>query len=346
MRNLMLVGTAVTRPDAVGSMYKLQAGGEWELAEGIPLDAAVQAITPHPSRENVVYAATRKGVYRSTDAAKTWQRLPVTDEVVQFWTVVVHPQNPDVLFAGTAPVGFYRSDDAGDTWRKCRADYPERFKISFGHSRVMRIAFHPTNPKLMYAIAEINGFLISEDGGDTWRGEHEGILALSKHPNLKSKIETDDDAEGMFDAHSVCTTPADPDAIFYICRLGIFVSHDKGKTFRDLEVGKQAPFSYTRDCRFVYGNARKMYACFSISSRSNAGALYTSDDLGDRWQRADGQVTPQSTMMGFGVHVSDPNGVITVTRGGQIFFTLDGSQRWTEKQLPANAGDAFCGAML
>ncbi|SDV50598.1 WD40/YVTN/BNR-like repeat-containing protein [Chitinasiproducens palmae] len=346
MQNLKLVGTAVTRPEAVGGLFTLEDGGDWQLADGIPTDAAVQAITPHPSRPDVVYAATRKGVFRSTDGARRWHRLQVTDEPVQFWTVVVHPQQPDVLFAGTAPVGFHRSDDGGETWRQCRADYPERFKISFGASRVMRIAFHPTDPRVMYAIAEINGFLISEDGGETWRGEHEGILALSQLPHLKSKLETDDDAEGMFDAHSVCTTTADPDAVFYICRLGIFVSHDRGKHFRDLEVGKQAPFSYTRDCRFVPGAPRKLYACFSISSRSNAGALYVSDDLGDNWRRADAAVTPRSTMMGFGAHVTDPNGIITVTRGGQIFYTTDGARSWTEKQLPANAGDAFCGAIL
>jgi hypothetical protein len=38
--------------------------------------------------------------------------------------------------------------------------------------------------------------------------------------------------------------------------------------------------------------------------------------------------------------------VITVTRGGQVFFTTDGCQSWTEKPLPSSAGDAFCAAML
>lgn len=346
MRKVMLVGTASTRPEAVGSMYRLTPGGEWQLADGMPRDCSVQAITPHPTRENLIYAATRKGVYRSNDGGQSWGRLNVTDENVQFWTVVVHPHNPDVLFAGSGPVGFYRSDDGGDSWRKCQANHPERFKISFGNSRVMRIAFHPTNPQVMYAVAEINGFLVSEDGGDSWRGVEEGLVALSKQPHLKSKIETDDDAEGMFDAHSVCTTPARPDSLFYICRLGIFESTDKGRTFRDLEVGKFAPFAYTRDCRFVYGQPEKMYACFSISSRSAAGALYGSDDLGETWYRADSQVDPRSTMMGFGTHVTDPRGVITVTRGGQVFFTTDGCESWTEKQLPAEAGDAFCGAIL
>jgi photosystem II stability/assembly factor-like uncharacterized protein len=346
MRKLMLVGTATTRPEAIGSLFRLEHGGEWEQVSDIPADASVQAITPHPSRENVIYVAARKGVFRSTDGGASWHKLHVTDEDVQFWTIVVHPQNPDVLYAGTGPVGVYRSDDGGDTWRKCHAHHPERFAIRFGHSRIMRIAFHATNPSIMYAVAEINGFLVSEDGGENWRGVAEGLVELAKNPNLKSKIETDDDTEGMFDAHSVCTTTASPDSLYYICRLGVFESQDKGKTFRDLEVGKFAPFQYARECRFVHGHPKKMYACFSISSRSAAGALYVSDDLGDTWARADSAVEPRSTMMGFGTHVNDADGVITVTRGGQVFYTTDGSKTWTEKQLPANAGDAFCGAIL
>ncbi|RKP57836.1 sialidase family protein [Pararobbsia silviterrae] len=346
MRKLMLVGTATTRPEAIGSLFRSEGDGEWQQVSDIPSDASVQAITPHPTRENVIFLATRKGLYRSTDGGDSWHKLNAAEEGVPFWSVVVSPHDPDVLIAGTSPVGFYRSDDGGDTWRKCKADPSERYAISFGGSRAMRVAFHPTNPKLLYAVAEINGLFVSEDGGESWRGESRGLSVLAAMPHLKNTELTDDDTEGMFDAHAVSTTSSRPDSIFYICRMGIFESDDGGKTFRDLEVGKYAPFSYSRECRFVFGEPRKMYACFSISSRSTAGALYGSDDLGETWYRADSQIQARSTMMGFGTHVSDPNGVITVTRGGQVFCTTDGSKTWTEKQLPANAGDAFCGAIL
>lgn len=346
MQNLILVGTAVTRPESIGSMYQMRPGGEWELADGIPADAAVQAITPHPSRANLVFAATRKGVYRSTDGGASWHRLDVTDQAVQFWTVVVHPQQPDTLFAGTAPVGVFRSDDGGDTWRPCEAQLPERFKIGFGASRLMRIGFHATNPQIMFGSIEINGLLVSTDGGEHWSASTLGLEGLAQQPHLKSREVTDDDTEGMFDAHSVCSSPARPDALFYICRLGIFETLDLGKSFRELDVRKYAPFSYTRDARIACDDPRTMYACFSISSRSEAGAFYRSTDLGETWQRVDPQVQARSTIMGFNLHVSDPRGAVTVTRGGQVFSTTDTCQSWTERQLPANAGDAFCAAIL
>src|SRR5262245_39006001 len=159
MRERMFVGTAVTRPDAVGSLYTATPDGDWALADGVPADAAVQAITPHPTRPDHVFAATRKGLYRSADAGATWHRLAVTDEAVQFWSVVVSPHDPDVLFAGTSPVGFFRSSDGGETWKRGQAEHPERFDMSFGGSRAMRIAFHPADPDVLYAASEVNGFL-------------------------------------------------------------------------------------------------------------------------------------------------------------------------------------------
>jgi photosystem II stability/assembly factor-like uncharacterized protein len=345
MEKILFAGTAVTREGAIGSLYRKAPGGDWEKAADIPDSAAVQAIVQHPQRPHTLFAATRKGIYKSEDRGVSW-RLAKAPENTQFWSVEVDPRNPDHMFAGTSPVGVVESHDGGNTWAPCEVDNPERFDIRFGSSRVMRLAFHPTNPDVLYGIAEINGFMLSRDGGKTWKAEPQGLLALSELEHLKSRIETSDDAEGMFDAHAITTTSASPDSLFYLCRMGVFESQDLGRTMHDLEVKRFAPFFYCRDLRVVAGQPRKFYACFSIASRSNAGAVYTSDDLGKNWRRADPQVTAQSTIMGINVHGKDAGGVISVTRGGQVFYTFDGAENWTEAQLPADAGDAFCVAMI
>jgi photosystem II stability/assembly factor-like uncharacterized protein len=346
MRGVVFAGTAVTRPDAVGSLYRLEHGGAWSTVEGIPLDASVQALTPHPAHSDVIYAATRTGVFRSDDAGLRWSKLDLPGEGQQFWSFAIHPKNHNVMFVGSSPVGFYRSEDAGETWRRCRCDHPERFKITFGGSRAMKVAFHPSDSNILYAVAEINGFLVSMDGGETWRGANKGVLELSQVPELQSREVTDDDTEGMFDAHSVCTTPARPEVAFYACRMGIFSTTDLGETLHDLEVRRFAPFRYTRDVRVAAHDPRTLYACFSIASRSETGAMYRSRDLGETWARVDGSVTAASTIMGFGVHVSDGRGVASVTRHGQVFYTLDGCESWNEVRLPTNAGDGFCAAIL
>jgi photosystem II stability/assembly factor-like uncharacterized protein len=346
MEKVLFAGTAVTREGAIGSLYKMEHGKSWEKVKDIPDDAAVQAILQHPQYPDIIFAATRKGIYKSTDKGQKWRNVGAADERFQFWSIEVDPRNPDHLFAGTAPISVFESHDCGETWQECTVNHPERFTIRFGASRVMRLAFHPTNPQVLYGIAEINGFMLSTDGGKTWNARVGALVELAKDEALKSKIETDDDAEGMFDAHAVTTSTAAPDSVFYLCRMGVFESTDQGQTLNDLKVGQFAPFSYCRDLRTVFGKPDKFYACFSISSRSNAGAVYTSDDLGKHWHRADSSVTPLSTIMGINVHVSDGQGVISVTRGGQVFYTFDGAQSWTEAQLPAEAGDAFCVAMI
>jgi len=346
MRGVIFAGTAVTRPGSIGTLYRLEHTGAWSAANGIPLDAGTQAITPHPAQADVVYVATRKGVFKTSDAGLNWSKLNIPAEGQQFWSFAIHPKNHNRMFVGCSPVGFFRSEDAGETWQRCKCDHPERFKITFGGSRAMKVACHPTDPNILYAAAEINGFLVSTDGGASWRAANKGVLQLAHVPALQNTELTDDPTEGMFDAHSVCTTPARPDVAFYGCRMGVFSTADLGDTLRDLEVRRFAPFRYTRDVRVAADDPRTLYACFSIASRSETGAMYRSKDLGQTWARADASMQVSSTIMGFGVHASDGRGVASATRHGQVFYTMDGCKTWTETHLPPEAGDAFCAAIL
>lgn len=344
MRGVILVGTAVTRPDAIGSLYRF-ADGRWGRPEGLADDVAVQAITPHPSKPDTVYVAARKGLFVSNDAGATWTKFNAPDDV-QYWSFLIDPANPNNMFAGASPPGVVRTTDGGKTWQRSECESNERYEIKFGVSRMMKLAFHPANRDIMYGCAEIQGMFASTDGGKTWQRANAGIDSLSKQPHLKNTELTTDDTEGMYDAHAVVTSPAAPESVFYICRMGVFESADSGKTMRDLEVGKQAPFKYTRDMRVNPADPSKLYACFSISSRSEKGAMFRSPDLGKTWLRADPEMDAKSTIMGFGAHVSEPGKIAAVTRHGQVLYTFDDCAHWSEEHLPEGAGDAFCSTVL
>lgn len=344
MRGVILVGTAVTRPESVGSLYRFEKGKGWSRPATLTDDAAVQAITPHPSKPDTVYIAARKGLFVSNDAGATWTKLDAPDDV-QYWSFLIDPNNPDRMFAGASPPGAVYSTDGGKTWAKSRCDTTERYQIKFGASRMMKLAMHPTDPDILYGCAEIQGMFVSTDGGKSFQRANEGVDYLSKQPHLKNTELTTDDTEGMYDAHAVVTSRAAPDRVFYICRMGIFESDDRGATMRDLEVGKQAPFKYTRDMHVNPEDPKKLYACFSISSRSEKGAMFLSPDLGKTWVRAD-PADAKSTIMGFGQHVREPGKIAAVTRHGQVLYTFDDCATWSEEQLPSNAGDCFCSAVL
>lgn len=352
MNSTLLVGTAVTRQGAVGTLYRSVQGAEWAPAGGIPLDTGVQALTGHPTRDDLVFAATRAGVFRSTDAGANFYKLPVPSND-EFWSVMVSPQDDNVIFAGTAPVSIFRSDDLGDSWRRVgsKEPMPELCDLSqsksFKESRLMRLFTDPTDTDLMFGACETNGLIVSVDGGASWRNSSEELIRLAQeNEDLQSAIIAPDKFEGMVDGHAVIVSANQPGRVFYACRMGLFSSDDQGTSWRNHDIRKFAPISYSRDLRVAVDDPATFYLALSIASRSESGALYRSTDTGESWSRCDQPVTAESTIMGMNVHATDPGKVVYVTRHGQVMWTEDKCSHWNEMQLPADAGDAFVCAIL
>src|SRR6185503_17082568 len=98
---------------------------------------------------------TRGGLYRRITGEGGWERLSngLPDET-QVQAITVHPDDPDVVYAGTHD-GPYRSEDGGDSWRKLPMPAPpERVRMDFP-TRVMRLAVDPANPEHIYATLEV-----------------------------------------------------------------------------------------------------------------------------------------------------------------------------------------------
>ena len=337
------VGAARTTSRMLGGLFRSAVGdGHWELVtKGLPDPTNVYAITVHPERPEVVYLGTQDGPYRSVDRGASWERLGLPDDGKEIWSVCVHPRNPTVLYAGASPVGVYRSDDGGDTWRRLpKALQPEMVKMSFA-CRVMRLAVDPTHPDEVYAALEVGGAMRSLDAGETWSDCSAELLALAERPHLKSKIQSDTEAEGMLDAHALCVSAAQPGTVFLAVRMGLFRSADRGKSWQDMEVGRFSPLTYGRDVRVSPQDPRTLYACLSPASRSENGSLYRSQDLGQTWARFDHGLTPRSTMMGVALHPTDPGVVHCVTRHGQVFGTQDAGRTWRESLLPEAVQDVY-----
>ena len=180
-----------------GGVWKTVDGGiNWEPITDSSVfgTGSVGAIGLSDSDPNTIYVGMGEpairgnvshgdGVYKSTDAGKTWQRVGLTD-TRQISRIRVHPKNPDVVYVAAqghvwgpnADRGIFRSRDGGKTWQKVfyRSDL----------AGASDLVMDPTNANILYAgFWEVyrkpwtlesggpgSGIFKSPDGGDTETG--------------------------------------------------------------------------------------------------------------------------------------------------------------------------------
>ncbi len=336
-------GAGTYRGGSLAGVFRRPVGdGSWEhLKNGLPDHASVHTIVVHPQDPDLIYAGTQDGPYYSADRGAHWHRPDFPDRGVQIWSILVHPSEPRTIFAGAAPVAVYRSDDSGEHWQLLsQPGLPERVKMPFS-CRVMRIALDPARPRDLYATIEVGGVMRSRDGGETWTDCSAGLVRLADEPRLKSKLASDTEAEGMLDGHALCVSVADPGAVFFACRMGLFRSGDAGDGWQDIEVGRFSPLTYARDIRPAPQDPRTLYACLSVHATGDTGSLAMSRDLGRSWQRIDHGIELKATMMNLALHQRDPLQVYGVARNGQVIGTQDGGESWHEYRLPPGCADVY-----
>lgn len=156
-------------------------------------------------------AGTEKGLFRSTDLTKGWERLDFGPGLSQsIFAIHVPPSNPDTIWAGTATTGVVVSRDGGKTW--------ERTGGAIDNVPVSSIMSDPTRPEYVY-VGTTQTFYLTRDGGNTWirRG---GNLSL-----------------GNF--NSILINPNNPDEIILSSSLdtegGLYISTDAGNRWRRLD---------------------------------------------------------------------------------------------------------------
>jgi photosystem II stability/assembly factor-like uncharacterized protein len=187
-------GEGIQRPDlSVGNgIYKSTDGGEtWEHL-GLDDGQQIGGIAIDPTNENKVFVAvlghpygpnTTRGVYRSVDGGKTWDKVLYKDENTGAVQVAINPKNPNIIYADLwagrqgpwengewdgPESGLFKSSDGGNTWVKLKNGLPA-FAQGLG-----RIGFciAPSNPNRMYATVDagdFGGMYRSDDAGENWK---------------------------------------------------------------------------------------------------------------------------------------------------------------------------------
>ncbi|OPZ57992.1 MAG: Xyloglucanase Xgh74A precursor [Bacteroidetes bacterium ADurb.BinA012] len=173
-------GDGVYRSDDAGASWKNMGLKESRQIGGIAID---------PRNSDVVYVAAEgsawgpggdRGLYKSTDGGKTWEKILNISENTGVNNVVLDPRNPDVIYCtseqrrrhvglkigGGPESAVYKSTDAGKSFEKIMKGLPG------GDIGGMGIAVSPVNPDVLYLIMEAQGdaggFFRSVNRGASW----------------------------------------------------------------------------------------------------------------------------------------------------------------------------------
>ena len=188
-------GAGIIRPDlATGNgVYKsTDAGKSWQHL-GLNDTQMIAMIDVDPGDPNRLFVAAlghpygpnaERGVFRSTDGGKSFQKVLYKDEYTSANDVRIDPSDPSVVYAtlwqqqqafwegggfGGGGNGIFKSSDGGTTWRQLTEGLPSVLQAN--------IAIAPSNPRVMYAMVAPAtatgasgpvGFYTSTDAGEHW----------------------------------------------------------------------------------------------------------------------------------------------------------------------------------
>jgi hypothetical protein len=292
------------------------------------------AIDPSGTTDQIIYAVSNDGVWKTTDGGSTW--LPITDELdtLSFGAVALDPSSPSTVYAGTGSIfnngyfkgiGVYKSADGGATWT-----------LMPGSSVLNGIGINkllvPSPGALL--VASQQGMWLCSDGKTFYEITMGGVTGqyitdLDMNPGATSPIWAC--VEGQ----------------------GIFVSTDQGNTFpTNLWTSSNgAPTSYSFVSLGVSSDGNTMYA--NIASSAGLG-VFKSIDAGQEWTNItasafnsanatrDGNTIPIwrqiTNQPGYGPQLTydqtlgvDPQNPDWVYMGFQdLWLSQDGGSTWTD----------------
>ncbi|MBS1787926.1 MAG: glycosyl hydrolase [Acidobacteria bacterium] len=266
-------------------VYKsVDAGKTWKRI-GLEDSRIVGRIRIHPKNPDIVYVAAmghaagtneERGVFRSKDGGKTWQRVLFKSNKAGAVDLSMDENNPNVLFAaiweakrtpyslesGGPDSSLWKSTDGGDTWTDISRN-PGMPKGTLGR---IGVVVSPANSDRVYAIVEADdgGVFRSDNAGATW-------TKVNESRNLRQRA--------WYYTH-IFADPKTPDTM-YVLNTGLYRSIDGGRTYTALN----PPHGDNHDLWIAPSDPNRMI-------NSNDGGANVSFNGGVSWSAQD-QATAQ-----------------------------------------------------
>ena len=282
--NVIYVGSGegLQRPDlSVGNgMYKSTDAGKTWAHLGLTDAQQIGGVAIDPVSENRVFVAamghpygpnTERGVYRTVNGGKTWEKVLYKDENTGAAQVTIDPKNPNIIYADLwagrqgpwengawngPQSGLYKSVDGGTTWNKMTKGLPT---VEQGLGRI-GFCIAPSDPRRMYATVDAGdygGMYRSDDAGESWKsisndgrywGRGSDFAEVKTDPNNADIVYTANvvvwrsmdggntwkdfrGAPGGDDYHRIWINPRNPEVMLLAADQGAIITVNGGQTF-------------------------------------------------------------------------------------------------------------------
>jgi len=319
-----------------GGVFKTSDGGlSWQPMTDKYFGGTIGALAVSESNPDIVWSgggetdirgntAPGDGVWQSTDAGRSWQKIAFFDVKNHVNRIRIHPTNPDIVWIGVLGHAFgandqrgvFKTTDGGKSWRKVlyRDDKTgiSDLTLDANDANVLYAAFWHAyrTPWSMNSGGPGGGLFKSTDGGESWKE----ITANQGLP------------KGLWGKVGIAVSPAKSARVWAMIEAdegGVYRSDDAGATWIKLNEERklrQRAWYYTR----IYADPKDTNMVYAVHT-----GFYRSGD--------GGKTFPQSIQVPHGdnhdlwIASNDPNRMINANDGGAN-VSLNAGRTWTSQE--------------
>ncbi len=263
-------------------VYRTTNGGKKWAHLGLENTQHISAIELHPDNPEVAFVCALgalwadnedRGVYRTTDGGRTWDKILYVDQDTGCSDLVISPDDPNTLYAGMWQVqrypdffesggpgsDLYRSTDGGDSWEVLATGLPD------SDTGRISVDVAPSNPDWVYAVIESDKTALyrSEDRGETWQ-RLDDSMTVAMRPFYFGELKID---------------PIDHERV-YKPGFMLGISVDGGKSFSSMFGGMAGSNNYHPDLHAFWINPENP----SQLIMGTDGGIYISEDSARSWR--------------------------------------------------------------